>query len=1807
MHKTTLSPEDFQKLSLLAAHIGINAPHQPRFHNFAADFRHMFPTEVGHVDQRDDYRSALSPTAYLVDLVRLVSEHITPPDDDRLGLALPNRRPDIFDLELSRDKAERTVPYLEIANQVMQTYLEKTLQVKPSALEQLAQSRFPFGLPFHLPLTRIRAYLQHFQINLADIYAAFGLGMDDPAWVAETLKLAPGELGYFTTPKATPADLNEAFGVTTISDTSLGGLDEVATFLAQTDLTHAQLESLVKIRVPNPPTPTLPSEPLALDPVVAEGVAQPQPQPTQAPFNSIILAADTKGADGAYVGMQITITKGQAAGQTRTITGYTAKTTTATGAKDWDGPPSSLPDGTSEYTIRSTGHIGRLNLTTLDYLNRFNRLAQRLGWSFDDLNWALTSIDATLTKSVADNQADLKQLAKIEYLHNKYKLPIDVLCSSWSDLRTTPPFDQPSGDSLRDRILNPKDAPIPDAFTLGMVETVPEGVPPSIRLAAATPAGAVSVGMQISITAGAGSGQTRTITGYNDTTNIATVDVAWGPLPDATSRYAVVAADQLQTMRAALLSALKVDDATYNVILDHLLAVSGGSLTNNLTTLTRLYRLSRLALMLGMPVNEYLALLQLITQISGKPEWYLVKPEVCSIDDLITVVNWADWLTATGLNALELQYLKATVEAPSRIFALIEEDLQCSDDQGGSWYPARGVPGKTITGIVASEDCLVANSGDDFYFSRNGGVDWTRVSGKIEDKPITRLRAGRRSNRIFAANSDDVLHVSKNDGVSWEQFKLSATDVQDVCFLDDLVFFLNQDISGGIVISESESRSWQPGIEIGITGVSGSNNRLIATTNGHGFLVNKITKDKQTWSLIGGEVAEKSIEQIVASGNRLIVVTAAGLYYGDDPLVDGQTNSFWHIDARTWTPVSGEMAQKTVKQLVACEGCVVAAANDGLYVSEDDGTNWRLASRRDVTQVAVVGRRGLSTLQPQYVTNGSLSDAAAHAVSQVLTRAAATTAVNNYLKKVADWAVKPAAFTHSGVDATLASSISKRLVWRLLDDHGLVIQATAKLTTDAVKSAIGASLKKSLQDLFAGPKDVATADGTHYEAYIKSIVTTLQDALDQQTKGTIVYWSGVFGAETALIAAALSHVAAESGPSETQTPIAPGLVQKCTGVMGKAQAGAATTITLAGDDAQTADTYIGRSIIIKAGLGAGHHRTIAKYDQITKVATVKKAWKTVPDSTAHYAIVNLPIVNLAVVDQIALLLYLAKALALSAQQLQPILDHADTFGLDLSGAMTRIPLDALRQLADFKQLMEMFARQGDATKTAAYVDAQTTDHFANSATGLLRNLQPAGDSGTAELSLLSGWDADQIVALDKHLTGMAGKTIDAADGGVTSPTNFAHTIGNLSIMRRCFDLAARLGIHIQLLINLYNLHSAAEQNNSQGWPEYASTAQAFLSVLRSKYSSDDWSKTFGPIRDHLNELERDALTAFLLPQLQAQFGDIKSRQDLYEFLLVDVEMSGCARTTVVREAIDCLQIYIQRCRMNLEVGVTLSQKIPDVMWDWMGHFRLWQANRKLFFYPENYLDPTLRTRDATPEFQALQSELLQGDINKDTTEQAYINYFDKLEQLANLKIVNGCYAKVHNPNSGNPEATLFLIGRTATEPPVYYQRRAILKADAKGELTGDITHWSPWQKIDVNIAADQALPLYAADRLYIFWVEQKTITDRDKDDKKVTTTTATIKFSYQQLSGKWMQPQVLKRDVDVKNLPPTFAFAPGGSNDPGHDLIPSRSGEADAPVVLSQIADGGTGLFALATGVLERLFASPVSALYVKQVPSSRS
>ncbi len=135
---------------------------------------------------------------------------------------------------------------------------------------------------------------------------------------------------------------------------------------------------------------------------------------------------------------------------------------------------------------------------------------------------------------------------------------------------------------------------------------------------------------------------------------------------------------------------------------------------------------------------------------------------------------------------------------------------------------------------------------------------------------------------------------------------------------------------------------------------------------------------------------------------------------------------------------------------------------------------------------------------------------------------------------------------------------------------------------------------------------------------------------------------------------------------------------------------------------------------------------------------------------------------------------------------------------------------------------------------------------------------------------------------------------------------------------------------------------------------------------------------------------------------------------------------------------------------------------------------MWEANRRIWLYPENWIEPELRD-DKTPFFKELETELLQGEITDTAAEQAVIHYLENLDQVGRLEI-SGAY-------EDDEAKVLHVFGRTFNTPHVYFYRRANV-IDAVPQRFGG---WTPWEKLELDIEGDHLIPVVRNGKLMLLW------------------------------------------------------------------------------------------------------------------------
>jgi Tc toxin complex TcA C-terminal TcB-binding domain/Neuraminidase-like domain/Salmonella virulence plasmid 28.1kDa A protein len=378
----------------------------------------------------------------------------------------------------------------------------------------------------------------------------------------------------------------------------------------------------------------------------------------------------------------------------------------------------------------------------------------------------------------------------------------------------------------------------------------------------------------------------------------------------------------------------------------------------------------------------------------------------------------------------------------------------------------------------------------------------------------------------------------------------------------------------------------------------------------------------------------------------------------------------------------------------------------------------------------------------------------------------------------------------------------------------------------------------------------------------------------------------------------------------------------------------------------------------------------------------------------------------------------------------------------------------------------------------------------------------------AALLAATGWDSADVASL----TGSIGFNCTNGD--------FRNEI-RLVALAACISAGSNIGVSAQRLLAWANPATAADS---------ATIAADIQHTVKAKYDDAAWLGVAKPLNDAIRESSKEALTAYVLYQ-QLYASGYRTADDLYGFFLIDVQMMPCMQTSRIVQASAAAQLFVQRCLLDLEnntqpadLQVSPSAFTSDDVTEWTQYrqnYRLWQAAVDVFLRPEDYWRPELSS-NKSPFFGDLETTLLQNAVTAANVETAYRTYLESLQQVARLEIA-GLYVD-------DDTETTHVVGRTYTRPYVYFHRQL----DNKSYV------WSPWEKINADIAGDTLIPIVWNRRLFLFWPLYTETSDpiannplpSDVPTKKIPTPPATLKTLQIQLAwseyknGEWTPKQV---------------------------------------------------------------------------------
>jgi len=297
------------------------------------------------------------------------------------------------------------------------------------------------------------------------------------------------------------------------------------------------------------------------------------------------------------------------------------------------------------------------------------------------------------------------------------------------------------------------------------------------------------------------------------------------------------------------------------------------------------------------------------------------------------------------------------------------------------------------------------------------------------------------------------------------------------------------------------------------------------------------------------------------------------------------------------------------------------------------------------------------------------------------------------------------------------------------------------------------------------------------------------------------------------------------------------------------------------------------------------------------------------------------------------------------------------------------------------------------------------------------------------------------------------------------------------------------------------------------------TAQTLKNTVRAKYDDTEWLKVAADLNDKIRTQQQQALISYLLVQDSIKDNEnaqIIDADSLFEYFLIDVQMGACMNTSRIVQANAAIQLFVNRILLNLEKNIQ-PNVIDTNRWEWMKNYRVWEANRKVFLWPECWLAPEWRN-DRSEFFKELESHLLQNDITERSVEQGLRNYLMSMNKVANLDV---CGMHRENYVGGIKDGNLkflHVFGCTHHQPYEYFYRR-----------WNEYQKWSAWEKVQVDIRSVEdgensgvhLIPVVWKGRLFLFWPEFMEIPKDSGNNKQDMHERANIPIGEQRAEKHW--------------------------------------------------------------------------------------
>jgi len=192
-------------------------------------------------------------------------------------------------------------------------------------------------------------------------------------------------------------------------------------------------------------------------------------------------------------------------------------------------------------------------------------------------------------------------------------------------------------------------------------------------------------------------------------------------------------------------------------------------------------------------------------------------------------------------------------------------------------------------------------------------------------------------------------------------------------------------------------------------------------------------------------------------------------------------------------------------------------------------------------------------------------------------------------------------------------------------------------------------------------------------------------------------------------------------------------------------------------------------------------------------------------------------------------------------------------------------------------------------------------------------------------------------------------------------------------------------------------------------------------------------------------------------------------------LLVDPLYAPDVLTSRLVWTTEAVQALLMRAMLGLEADFgegrfTLTEDERQ-RYEWMRRYRLWEANRRIFFFPENWTEPEL-ILDKSPLFEEYERALRKNKLDDRAVADALHHYIVGLAEIGRTAFIS------HYVEDAGSLPIHHYLGRTRSREPrhIYRNRRS------------DGT-WTPWETVSIDVSGDVVALYVKGEVKVICWVE----------------------------------------------------------------------------------------------------------------------